>query len=145
MNTLTCFARGSRGSRSKHDSGTFPEFSVEALQRRAGVGRNTLTSPGAYNVDVTWTKIKALKAESRTSTAASDIGAPQVSGGQGGAIQVGRINFAGPRITWNLTVRNLLNDTQVRAVSGVQTSPLFGKAISFATGRSVTAGLSFNF
>ena len=113
--------------------------------RPAGVGRNTLTSPGTYNVDVTWTKIKTLKAESRTSTAASDVGAPQVTGGQGGATQVGRVNFAGPRITWQLTVRNLLNNTQVRAVSGVQTSPLFGKAIGFAAGRSITAGLSFNF
>ena len=126
-------------------TGTDNNGDQSSTDRRSGVGRNTLTSPGAYNVDVTWTKIKTLKAESRTSTAASDIGAPQVSGGQGGAIQVGRVNFAGPRITWNLTVRNLLNDTQVRAVSGVQTSPLFGKAISFATGRSVTAGLSFNF
>ena len=116
-----------------------------STDRPAGVGRNTLTSPGAYNVDVTWTKIKTLKAESRTSTPASDIGAPQVTGGQGGAFQVGRVNFAGPRITWQLTVRNLLNNTQVRAVSGVQTSPLFGKAISFAAGRAITAGLSFNF
>jgi hypothetical protein len=113
--------------------------------RPAGVGRNTLTSPDTYNVDVTWTKIKTLKAESRTSAPASDIGAPQVSGGQSGAVQVGRVNFAGPRITWNLTVRNLLNNTQVRSVSGVLTSPLFGKAISFAAGRAITAGLSFNF
>ena len=43
--------------------------------RPAGVGRNTLTSPGTYNVDVTWTKIKTLKAESRTSLPASDVGA----------------------------------------------------------------------
>jgi len=113
--------------------------------RPAGVARNTLTSPDTYNVDVTWTKIKTVKAESRTSVPASDIGAPQVTGGQSGAVQVGRVNFAGPRITWNLTVRNLLNNTQVRAVSGVLTSPLFGKAISFAAGRAITVGLNFNF
>jgi Carboxypeptidase regulatory-like domain len=113
--------------------------------RPAGVGRNTLTSPDSYNVDVTWTKIKTLKAESRTSIPASGIGAPQVTGGQGGASQVGRVNFAGPRITWNLTVRNLLNNTQVRTISGILTSPLFGQPISFAAGRAITAGLSFNF
>jgi hypothetical protein len=113
--------------------------------RPAGVGRNTLTFPDSYNVDVTWTKIKTLKAESRTSIPASGIGAPQVTGGQGGASQVGRVNFAGPRITWNLTVRNLLNNTQVRTISGILTSPLFGQPISFAAGRAITAGLSFNF
>ena len=69
----------------------------------------------------------------------------QVTGGGGGAQQVGRVNFAGPRVTWTLTVRNLLNNTQVRSVSGIQTSPLFGKPISFAAGRTITAGLNFNF
>jgi hypothetical protein len=113
--------------------------------RPAGVGRNTLTSPDTYNVDVTWTKIKTLKAESRTSLPASDVGAPQVTGGGGGATQVGRVNFAGPRVTWQLTVRNLLNNTQVRSVSGIQTSPLFGRAVSFVAGRAMTAGLNFNF
>ena len=117
-----------------------------STDRPAGVGRNTLTSPGTYNIDVTWTKIKTLKPGSRTSTPENNVGAPQVTGGQsGGATQVGRVNFAGPRVTWNLTVRNLLNNTQVRSVSGIQTSPLFGKATSFAAGRAITAGLSFSF
>ncbi len=113
--------------------------------RPARVGRSTLTSPDTYNVDVTWTKIKTLKAESRTSLPGSDVGAPQVTGGGGAATQVGRVNFAGPRVTWQLTVRNLLNNTQVRSVSGIQTSPLFGRAVSFVAGRAMTAGLNFNF
>jgi hypothetical protein len=117
-----------------------------STDRPPGVGRNTLTSPDIYNIDVTWTKIKTLKPESRTSIPASNVGDPQVTGGQsGGAIQVGRVNFVGPRITWNLTVRNLLNNAQVRSVSGIQTSPLFGKPTTFAAGRSITAGLNFNF
>ena len=117
-----------------------------STDRPAGVGRNTVASPGTYNIDVTWTKIKTLKPGSRTSTASNNVGDPQVNSGQsGGATQVGRVNFAGPRVTWNLTVRNLLNNTQVRSVSAVQTSPLFGKATSFAAGRAITAGLSFSF
>jgi Carboxypeptidase regulatory-like domain len=117
-----------------------------STDRGAGIGRNTLTSPGTYNIDVTWNKIKTLKPGSRTSAPGSNVGDAQITGGQSGsATQVGRVNFAGPRITWTLSVRNLLNNTQVRSVSGIQTSPLFGKAITFATGRMITAGLSFNF
>jgi hypothetical protein len=117
-----------------------------STDRVIGVGRNTLTSPGAYNIDVTWNKVKTLKPGSRTSTPGSNVGDAQVTGGQSGsATQVGRVNFAGPRLIWTFTVRNLLNNTQVRSVSGIQTSPLFGKATSFAAGRAITAGLSFNF
>jgi Carboxypeptidase regulatory-like domain len=117
-----------------------------STDRPAGIGRNTLTSPGTYNVDVTWNKIKTLKPGSRTSAPGSNVGDAQITGGQtGGVQQVGRVNFAGPRIIWTLSVRNLLNNTQVRSVSGIQTSPLFGKAITFAAGRMITAGLSFNF
>jgi hypothetical protein len=117
-----------------------------STDRPAGIGRNTLTSRGAYNIDVTWNKIKTLKPGSRTSAPGSNVGDAQITGGQtGGVQQVGRVNFAGPRIIWTLSVRNLLNNTQVRSVSGIQTSPLFGKAITFAAGRMITAGLSFNF
>jgi hypothetical protein len=117
-----------------------------STDRPAGIGRNTLTSPGAYNIDLTWNKVKTLKPGSRTSAPASNVGDAQVTGGQsGGTLQVGRVNFAGPRVIWTLTVRNLLNNTQVRSVSGILTSPLFGKAITFAAGRMITAGLSFNF
>jgi hypothetical protein len=117
-----------------------------STDRPAGIGRNTLTAPGTYNVDVTWNKIKTLKPGSRTSAPGSNVGDAQITGGQtGGVQQVGRVNFAGPRIIWTLSVRNLLNNTQVRSVSGIQTSPLFGKAITFAAGRMITAGLSFNF
>jgi hypothetical protein len=117
-----------------------------STDRPPGIGRNTLTSPGAYNIDVTWNKVKTLKPGSRTSAPASNVGDAQVTGGQsGGTLQVGRVNFAGPRVIWTLTVRNLLNNTQVRSVSGILTSPLFGKAITFAAGRMITAGLSFNF
>ena len=117
-----------------------------STDRPAGIGRNTLTAPGTYNVDVTWNKIKTLKPGSRTSAPGGNVGDAQITGGQtGGVQQVGRVTFAGPRIIWTLSVRNLLNNTQVRSVSGIQTSPLFGKAITFAAGRMITAGLSFNF
>ena len=117
-----------------------------SADRPVGVGRNTLTSPRSYNIDWTWVKIKTLKPGSRTSvsaTADTQSGGAAPSGG--GGTQVGRVNFSGPRITWTFTVRNLLNNTQVRSVSGIQTSPLFGKGIVFAPGRAITMGLAFSF
>ena len=44
-----------------------------------------------------------------------------------------------------MSVNNLLNNTQLRGYSGVQTSPFFGRATGANNGRSVVVGLNFNF
>src|SRR4030095_5143702 len=55
-----------------------------STDRLPGIGRNTLTSPGAYNIDATWNNIKTLKPGSRTSAPGSNVGDAQATGGQAG-------------------------------------------------------------
>jgi len=54
-------------------------------------------------------------------------------------------NPNGPRLTFNISMNNLLNNTQLRSYSGVQTSPFYGKANQANNGRSIVAGLNLNF
>jgi hypothetical protein len=107
-----------------------------SADRPSGIERNTLTSPSSHNIDLTWNKIRTLRPE-RTSTCNKC--------GNSGWRRGSKMNSGGPRqLRPDLTfTRNLLN-TQVRAVSGIQTSPLFGKAIA-CSGRAITAGLTFSF
>ena len=48
-------------------------------------------------------------------------------------------------MTLNVSINNLLNNTQLRGYSGVLTSPFYGRATSAQIGRSVALGLNFNF
>jgi hypothetical protein len=128
--------------------------------RPAGIARNSLTGPGAYNVSGNFSKQWNLrKAESNGAAGTPPvliqrfgepqvvvlngspaiIGAPPPPPGGPGAAPV-------PKMTFNISVNNLLNNTQLRGYSGVLTSPLFGKPIGgTAQGRQVTAGLGFTF
>jgi hypothetical protein len=50
-----------------------------------------------------------------------------------------------PRITFSVSVQNVLNNTRINGYSGVITSPLFGKPTGFAPGRSISLSLNTAF
>ena len=50
-----------------------------------------------------------------------------------------------PRVTFRVSVQNLLNNTRVNGYSGVITSPLFGKPTGYGSGRSITLSLNTQF
>ena len=103
---------------------------------------------------MSFTKTFALrKPESQRSASnaapGSNAGAPQliVSGPGGPAvIPQGPGNTApGPKLAFNVNAQNLLNNTRITGYSGVLTSPLFGKPIGAAAGRTVMLGLNLTF
>jgi hypothetical protein len=120
-----------------------------ANDRPLGVPRNSLTGPGSYNVNANFTKIVGLRKPAETSKAApGNPGVPQIVGGPGGPTvipQNGGNAPQGPRLQFNVSANNLLNNTQLRGYSGVLTSPLFGKPTGAAAGRSVTVGMGLLF
>jgi hypothetical protein len=124
--------------------------------RPAGFPRNSLTGPGSYNVNANFTKTFPLrKPESATTASNSGSGGANPGGGQifvggpGGPVAIpqgGPGNSApGPKLQFNVSANNLLNNTQLRSYSGVLTSPLFGKPTSAAGGRTVMVGLGLLF
>ena len=122
--------------------------------RPAGVSRNSLTGPGSYTVNMSFTKTFALrKPETQRSasnaTPGPNAAAPQlIVGGPGGpaVIPQGPGNSApGPKLAFNVNAQNLFNNTRVTGYSGVLTSPLFGKPIGSAAGRTVMLGLNITF
>jgi hypothetical protein len=122
--------------------------------RPIGVGRNTLTGPGSYQVNSSFTKTFALRrAESQKSganaAAAPNPNAPQlIVGGPGGPTVIPQgpgSSAPGPKLAFNVNANNLLNNTRVYGYSGVLTSPLFGRPIGAAAGRTVTLGLNLSF
>jgi hypothetical protein len=122
--------------------------------RPAGVTRNSLIGPGSYTVNMSFTKQFALRkpeAQRSPSSAAAGpaSGTPQmIVGGPGGptVIPQGPTSSApGPKLAFNVNANNLLNNTRVTGYSGVLTSPLFGKPIGAAAGRTVMLGLNLSF
>jgi hypothetical protein len=116
--------------------------------RPSGVPRNSLTGPGFYNVNANFTKTIPLRRAESSKAAAANAGVPQVVGGPGGPTVIPQSSgnpATGPRLQFNVSANNLLNNTQLRGYSGVLTSPLFGKPTGAAAGRSVTAGLGILF
>ena len=101
--------------------------------RPAGVNRNSATGPGSYNIDGQFSKQIALKRA-------------RSSGASGAVTQTGPPTpvaaAAGPKLTFLIQGRNLLNNTQLRGYSGVLTSPLFGKPTGTASGRSLITGIT---
>ncbi len=116
--------------------------------RPPGVHRNSLTGPGSYNVNANFTKTIALRRAESSKAAGANPGVPQVVGGPGGPTVIPQSSgnqAPGPRLQFNVSANNLLNNTQLRGYSGVLTSPLYGKPTGAAAGRSVTAGLGILF
>jgi hypothetical protein len=130
--------------------------------RPLGIERNSLRGPGTYNVSMSFSKTFNLKrAEVRQGNnfAGQQIILPPpppgggqivVAGGQGGPIIISAPAGVpavqpGPRLSFNVSANNLLNNTQIRGYSGVLTSNLFGKPIGASNGRSLTMGLNLQF
>jgi Carboxypeptidase regulatory-like domain len=127
--------------------------------RPAGLPRNSLRGPGSYNVNMSYTKQFNLRRQEKQTKAAGNgtvingapvAGTPQIIlAGPGGPaiITQGPAGPAtpGPKMSFNVNVSNLFNNTQLRGYSGVLTSPLFGKPIGAAPGRTVTMGLGLTF
>jgi hypothetical protein len=122
--------------------------------RPAGVRRNSLVGPGAYNVQMNFTKQFSLRKQETSRQSAGNGGGqnpqnPQmiISGPGGPAVISGpqSSNTPGPKANFTINVSNLLNNTQNRGYSGVLTSPLFGKSTGAAAGRIVISGLTSRF
>ena len=125
--------------------------------RPAFVARNTLTGPGSYNVQMSFTKQFSLRRpESQRQTAGNNAGGanaanPQmIIAGPGGPTvitgpQPNGANTPGPKANFSVNVQNLLNNTQNRGYFGVVTSPLYGKSTGAAAGRTIILGLNFTF
>jgi hypothetical protein len=148
--TLSFLITGNSGRPYSLTTGQDNNGDQSTNDRPAGVSRNSLTGPGAYNVNGSFTKTFALRKTESPKTGANtgNGGVPQVVGGPGGpaVISQGQGNApAGPKLQLNVSANNLLNNTQLRGYSGVLTSPLFGKPTGANAGRSVTMGLGLVF
>jgi hypothetical protein len=136
--------------------------------RPSGIPRNSGEGPGRYNMSVNLSRTFNLRRQEQASPAGNSLAEPQRGGGFPGGGQRGggpgggrdgRPNFPGggdrrpggfgspngPRMTFNVRIENLLNNTQLRSYSGVLTSPFFGMATSAQNGRSINLGLNFSF
>ena len=141
--------------------------------RPIGVLRNSGIGPSTYNVDMSFNKTFRMRgpAETPNNQIRNSFPAPQRGGGGGGGGNAGGGgqrggggnqggqrnanggnqrnggfgNPAGPTMTLNIQVSNLLNNTQLTNYSGVQTSPFFGKATNASRGRQLTLGLNMRF
>jgi hypothetical protein len=124
-----------------------------ANDRPPAAPRNSLTGPGSYTVNMSFTKQFALRKPESPGSASNAGGGnsatPQlIVGGPGGPAVIPQApgNTApGPKLAFNVNAQNLLNHTRVTGYSGVLTSPLFGKPLGAATGRTVMLGLSLSF
>ncbi len=119
--------------------------------RPAGVYRNSLTGPGGYTVNGSFTKtflLKKTEPKSGAANAANPANPQLIVGGPGGPVvvpQAGGSNAPGPKLAFNVNAQNLLNNTRVYGYSGVLTSPLYGKPTGAASGRTITLGLNLSF
>ena len=134
--------------------------------RPAGYARNSERSPGRYNVDLNFTKTFTLthKEAGRPGVGATGAsGAPQVQirqfaepqvimmPGGGGPVMMpmpggpGAPGAPGLRMSFNVSAQNVLNNTQLRGYSGVQTSPFFRQSNTAMDGRRIRLGLNFLF
>jgi len=103
--------------------------------RPGGVSRNSATGPGGYNIDGQFSKEVALKKP----PAPARAGVPAAAGS---AAAVPVTTAPVPKLVFLVQGRNILNNTQLRGYSGVQTSPLFGKPTGTAPGRSLITGVT---
>ena len=122
--------------------------------RPLSVARNSLTGPGSYTVNMSFTKVWVLKKPESAgapskAAAAPNPAAPQlIVGGPGGPAvipQAGGTSAPGPKLSFNVNAQNLLNHTRLYGYSGVLTSPLFGKPTGAQSGRTIMLGLNLSF
>jgi hypothetical protein len=107
---------------------------TNTTDRPAGVHRNSLTGPSFFEVDLSFSKtINLLPEESGTGSEG-----PVAGGGYFGRRR-------GVRMTITAEAENLLNKVNADQISGVITSPFFGKPIRARDGRQVSLSVGFNF
>jgi hypothetical protein len=104
---------------------------TNTTDRPAGVYRNSLTGPSFFEMNMNFSKTFTLVAE------ATDNG-PVAGGGYFG-------RRSGIRMTIEAEAQNLLNKVNYDRISGVITSPFFGKPIRARDGRQVAISVRFNF
>jgi hypothetical protein len=106
---------------------------TNASDRPPGVGRNSLTGPSFFEMDLNFSKTFTLVAE-----AAGDADSPLAGGGYFG-------RRSGVRMTITAEAENVLNKVNYDRISGVITSPFFGQPIRARTGRQISLSARFNF
>jgi hypothetical protein len=104
---------------------------TNTADRPAGVARNSLTGPSFFEMSMNFSKTFILAPE------------PAGSGPVAGGGYFGR--RSGIRMTVSAEAQNVLNKVNYDRISGVITSPFFGKPIRARDGRRVSLSLRFNF
>ena len=107
---------------------------TSTTDRPAGVHRNSLWGPSFFEMDMNLSKTFPLFTEA----AASSESGPVAGGGYFG-------RRSGMRMTVSAEARNVLNKVNYDRVSGVLTSPFFGKPIRAREGRSISMSVRFDF
>jgi hypothetical protein len=105
---------------------------TNTTDRPAGVPRNSLWGPSFFEVDLNLSKTFTLVPEERASAG------PLAGGGYFG-------RRSGVRMTVSAEAENVLNTFNAESISGVMTSPFFGKATRARDGRSVSMAIRFDF
>ncbi|MBI2149635.1 MAG: carboxypeptidase regulatory-like domain-containing protein [Acidobacteria bacterium] len=155
--TISMFITANSGRPYSMTTGKDENGDQATNDRPAGVARNSLIGPGNYNVQMSFTKQFSLRkpepqrpgAAAANPAAAAGVQQVIIAGPGGPAIIVTPAPAPGaaqgPRMSFNVNVNNLLNNTQVRGYSGVLTSPLFGKPTGAGPGRTINLGLGLIF
>ena len=116
-------------------TGTDDNQDTSTNDRPSGVGRNSLTGPGFFEVGFSLSK-------------AVTLGTDQVEI-QGTASPVGSDGFYGQRTGLRMTltaqVENLLNNVNFQSFSGIETSPFFGLPTRARDGRRIRLSLRLDF
>jgi hypothetical protein len=107
---------------------------TNTTDRPSGVHRNSLTGPSFFEIDLGFSKTVNLLPEE--SNAGGE--GPVAGGGYFGRRR-------GVRMTIRADAENVLNTVNASQISGVVTSPFFGKPIRVRDGRQVSLSLQFNF
>jgi hypothetical protein len=105
---------------------------TNTTDRPAGVPRNSLWGPSFFEVDLNLSKTFTLIPEER------DSAGPLAGGGYFG-------RRSGIRMTISAEAENVLNTFNAESISGVMTSPFFGKPTRARDGRSVSMAIRFDF
>ena len=106
---------------------------TNTTDRPPGVRRNSLTGPSFFETNLNFSKTFTLIPESSANTPG-----PVAGGGYFG-------RRSGVRMTISAQAQNVLNKVNYDRISGVQTSPFFGKPIRARDGRQISLSLRFNF
>jgi hypothetical protein len=99
------------------------------VDRPPGVAKNSALGPGLFDLGFNLSKAFPLGHAAPT------------NGGSGR----GRDSSAGPQMNVFANVNNALNAVHFGTMSGVMTSPFFGKPISATTPREIEVGMRFQF